>query len=74
MVGEQIRSGRSTRRGEPADEVVVVGRGPIASAVAAAWGEHVRTIDELPVESATSLISHSPVVMAVAGPPSASRV
>ncbi|MDQ0373120.1 nucleoside-diphosphate-sugar epimerase [Cellulomonas humilata] len=80
-MGEQIRSGRSTRRdgpstatadaapaGEPADEVVVVGRGPIASAVAAAWGEHVRTVDELPAESPQDAIAGATVVVLVAHP------
>ena len=80
MVGEQIRSGRSTRRGddlstgqadaaradEPADDVIVVGRGPIASAVAAAWGEHVRTVDELPVDSPQDALVGATVVVLVA--------
>ena len=62
MVAGQIRSGRSARRGGRSgagrrvgpderadDDVVVVGRGPIASARRApAWGGHVRTLDELP--------------------------
>lgn len=82
MVGEQIRSGRSTRRGggltagsadaahvvEPVDEVVVVGRGPVASAIAAAWGEQVRTIDELPAENPQDALAGAEVVVLVAHP------
>lgn len=76
MVGGQIRSGRSTRRDasstgsadEPVDEVVVVGRGPIASAVASAWGERVRTVDEVPAEDPHDALVGADVVVLVAHP------
>jgi len=70
MVGEQIRSGRSTRPepAEGADEVVVVGQGPIAAAVAAAWGGHVRTVDEVPAESPADVLAGATVVVLVAHP------
>ena len=80
MVGEQIRSGRSTRRGSPStspadavraaepDDVVVVGRGPIATAVAAAWGEGVRTIDEVPADTPHDALVGATVVVLVAHP------
>lgn len=77
-MGEQIRSGRSTRRSdglsttasadERADAVVVVGRGPIASAVAAAWGEQVRTIDEVPTDDPQDALVGADVVVLVAHP------
>lgn len=75
MVGEQIRSGRTRRGGGPAtepagpvpdDDVVVIGRGPIASAVAAAWGQDVRTMDELPVDSPQDHLLGATVVVLVA--------
>jgi nucleoside-diphosphate-sugar epimerase len=72
MVGEQIRSGRSRRRdvaprgqGEDHDDVVVVGRGPVASAVAAAWGGHVRTIEEVPADSPQDALAGAAVVLLV---------
>ena len=85
MVGEQIRSGRSTRRGgpstvspdavvagapadEPADDVVVVGHGPIADAVAAAWGERARLVDEVPADNPQDALVGASVVVLVAHP------
>lgn len=64
MVGEQIRSGRSTAD----DDVVVVGRGPIAAAVAAAWGGNVRSIDEVPDQSPADALAGASVVVLVAHP------
>jgi len=72
-VKDQVRSGRSQQRG-PAnasgdgtradDEVVVVGRGPVARAVAAGWPGVVRTVDELPVHgSRLELVGASVVVL-----------
>jgi UDP-glucose 4-epimerase len=70
MVGEQIRSGRTARRVEPtpADDVVVVGRGPIAAAVGAAWGGHVRAIDEIPDTNPEQALAGATVVVLVAHP------
>ena len=76
---EQVRSGRSPQRGagsadaaalstedgaDGVDDVVVVGRGPVARAVAAGWPGVVRTIDELPVHGARlTLVGASVVVL-----------
>ena len=72
MVGEQIRSGRSTRReGAPREQdhaddlVVVVGRGPVASAVSAAWGAQVRTVDEVPADAPEEALAGADVVVLV---------
>ncbi|KQR16799.1 nucleoside-diphosphate sugar epimerase [Cellulomonas sp. Leaf334] len=48
--------------------MVVVGRGPIASAVAAAWGEDVRTIDELPADNPQDHLVGAGVVVLVLHP------
>lgn len=69
MVGEQIRSGRMTPSGAHggADDVVVVGRGPVASAVAAAvWGGRVRSVDEVPADSPEDVLAGATVVVLVA--------
>jgi nucleoside-diphosphate-sugar epimerase len=72
MVAGQIRSGRSatpgTAPGQPArpDDVVVIGRGPVASAVAAAWGGHVRTLDEVPETDPQDALAGATVVVLVA--------
>ena len=71
MVGEQIRSGRShgaPTAPERADDVVVVGRGPIAAAVAAAWGGQVRSVDEVPAENPADVLAGATVVVLVAHP------
>ncbi len=74
MVREQIRSGRSVRRGgaaaEPAaaDDVVVVGRGPLASALAAAWSGHVRSVEEVPAERPQDSLAGADVVVLVPAP------
>ncbi|WP_456824889.1 NAD-dependent epimerase/dehydratase family protein [Cellulomonas sp. P5_E12] len=70
MVGEQIRSGRSRRPTAPkrADDVVVVGRGPIAAALAAAWGGQVRSVEEVPAENPADVLTGATVVVLVAHP------
>ncbi|WP_307802368.1 NAD-dependent epimerase/dehydratase family protein [Cellulomonas fengjieae] len=71
MVGGQIRSGRSARPlGASAartsdDDVVVVGRGPVAAAVATAWGPGVRTVAELPARRPQDALEGAGVVVLV---------
>ncbi len=72
MVAGQIRSGRSARPGASAaapgtpDDVVVIGRGPIATAVASAWDGNVRTLDEVPEQNPQDALAGATVVVLVA--------
>lgn len=50
------------------DDVVVVGRGPIASAIAATWGGRVRGVDEVPAEEPEDALAGATVVVLVAQP------
>lgn len=76
-MGEQVRSGRSPRRGvattadDDAAVVVVVGRGPVARGLATGWQgprSTVRTVDELPPQGARDLLAGATVVVLVGHP------
>ncbi|MGY4643244.1 NAD-dependent epimerase/dehydratase family protein [Cellulomonas sp. URHB0016] len=67
MVVGQVRSGR-TEAVADRDTVLVVGRGPIAAAVAAAWSGDVRTVDEVPAVEPQAALAGVDVVVLVAHP------
>ncbi|UJP39651.1 Rossmann-fold NAD(P)-binding domain-containing protein [Cellulomonas palmilytica] len=62
MAGREVRSGRSAR------DVVVVGTGPVAAGVLAAWGERARGVDEVPAAEPASVLAGARVVVLVAHP------
>lgn len=78
MSGRQVRSGRSARasRGAPearptpatTPDVVVVGGGPVAAGVLAAWGERARSVEEVPPTEPASALVGARVVVLVAHP------
>ncbi|GEL94599.1 NAD-dependent epimerase/dehydratase family protein [Cellulomonas composti] len=61
MPDRQVRSGRS-----PAVEVVVVGAGPVATAVAARWGKRARILPEVPAQDPASAFAGARVVVLAA--------
>jgi UDP-glucose 4-epimerase len=69
MTGGRVRSGRSVppTRAQGA-AAVVVGTGPVAAAVAAAWAPDVRTIDETPAAGPQEALRGAEVVVLVAHP------
>ncbi|GIG19304.1 hypothetical protein Cch01nite_00280 [Cellulomonas chitinilytica] len=70
MVVGQVRSGR-TEVVVDGDVVLVVGRGPVAAAVASAWSDRsgeVRTLDEVPAVEPQSALAGTDVVVLVAHP------
>ncbi|ASR55131.1 nucleoside-diphosphate sugar epimerase [Cellulomonas sp. PSBB021] len=62
MAGREVRSGRS------APDVVVVGTGPVAAGVLAAWGARARAVDEVPTAAPASALTGARVVVLVAHP------
>ncbi len=84
MSGRQVRSGRSGRgsrqatatarpdapgdAGTQAPDVVVVGTGPVAAGVLAAWGARGRAVDEVPAVDPASALTGAHVVVLVAHP------
>lgn len=71
MAGRQVRSGRSAP-GPAAEgsshDVVVVGDGPVAEAVAAAWGPRARSLAEVPAQDPEGALTGASVVVLVAHP------
>jgi UDP-glucose 4-epimerase len=69
MTDGRVRSGRSVpERAAPGARAVVVGTGPVAAAVAAAWAPDVRTIDETPAAAPQDALRGAEVVVLVAHP------